>query len=115
MGHLLLSHHLETLSQQQVLWPSVLGFSMDLVRAFIWPFTWVAASDASNAREASVASEHAGYDCEVVLMRRIFLGPAVNDALANVGRTGSKELADRYGEIGFQWVHEYEADLVGLR
>ena len=39
MGHLLLSHHLETFSQQQVLWPSLLGFSMDLVRAFIWPFT----------------------------------------------------------------------------
>jgi hypothetical protein len=39
MGHLLLSHHLETLSQQQVLWPSMLGFSMDLIRAFIWPFT----------------------------------------------------------------------------
>nr|XP_019046510.1 hypothetical protein I302_05260 [Kwoniella bestiolae CBS 10118]OCF25440.1 hypothetical protein I302_05260 [Kwoniella bestiolae CBS 10118] len=84
MGHLLLSHHLETLSQQQVLWPSVLGLSMDLVRAFIWPFTW-------------------------------FLGPTVNDALANVGRTSTEELADKYGEIGFQFVHEYEADLAGLR
>lgn len=39
MGHLLLAHHLETLSQQQVLWPSLLGLSMDLIRAFIWPFT----------------------------------------------------------------------------
>lgn len=39
MGHLLLSHHLETLSQQQVLWPSVLGLGIDLCRAFIWPFT----------------------------------------------------------------------------
>ncbi|RSH87196.1 hypothetical protein EHS25_003105 [Saitozyma podzolica] len=75
MGHLLLSHHLETLSQQQVLWPSILGLSMDLVRAFIWPFT-------------------------------IFLGPTVNDALANVGRTSTEELADRYGEVGFQWKHE---------
>ncbi|OXH37082.1 hypothetical protein J008_02301 [Cryptococcus neoformans] len=84
MGHLLLSHHLETLSQQQVLWPSVLGFSMDLIRAFIWPLT-------------------------------VFLGPTVNDALANMGRTSSEELADKYGEIGFQWKHEYEADLAGLR
>lgn len=41
MAHLLLSHHLETLSHQQVLWPSVVGLSMDLVRAFIWPFTCV--------------------------------------------------------------------------
>ena len=39
MSHLLLSHHLETLSQQQVLWPSVLGLSLDLLRAFIWPLT----------------------------------------------------------------------------
>lgn len=39
MAHLLLSHHLETLSHQQVLWPSVLGLSIDLLRAFIWPFT----------------------------------------------------------------------------
>lgn len=39
MGHLLLSHHLETLSQQQVLWPSILGLSVDLTRAFIWPLT----------------------------------------------------------------------------
>ncbi|WWC89159.1 uncharacterized protein L201_004077 [Kwoniella dendrophila CBS 6074] len=84
MGHLLLSHHLETLSQQQVLWPSVLGLSMDLIRAFIWPFTWI-------------------------------LGPTVNDALANMGRTSTDELADKYGEIGFQFVHEYEADLAGLR
>ncbi|OCF32948.1 hypothetical protein I316_05286 [Kwoniella heveanensis BCC8398] len=84
MGHLLLSHHLETLSQQQVLWPSLLGLTMDLVRAFIWPFT-------------------------------VFLGPTVNDALANMGRTSTEELVDRYGEIGFQWVHEYEADLAGLR
>ncbi|TYJ58681.1 hypothetical protein B9479_000517 [Cryptococcus floricola] len=84
MGHLLLSHHLETLSQQQVLWPSVLGLSMDLIRAFIWPFTF-------------------------------FLGPTVNDALANVGRTSTEELSQKYGEIGFQWKHEYEADLAGLR
>ncbi|WVF71350.1 hypothetical protein IAT40_006154 [Kwoniella sp. CBS 6097] len=84
MGHLLLSHHLETLSQQQVLWPSLLGLTMDLVRAFIWPFT-------------------------------VFLGPTVNDALANMGRTSTEELVDRYGEIGFQWIHEYEADIAGLR
>ncbi|WWC70167.1 uncharacterized protein I206_104115 [Kwoniella pini CBS 10737] len=84
MGHLLLSHHLETLSQQQVLWPSVLGLTMDLVRAFIWPFTW-------------------------------FLGPTVNDALANMGRTSTEELADKYGQIGFQYIHEYEADLAGIR
>ena len=49
MGHLLLSHHLETLSQQQVLWPSILGLSVDLTRAFIWPITWVAMSVGNRA------------------------------------------------------------------
>jgi hypothetical protein len=39
MAHLLLSHHLEALSHQQVLWPSVVGLSVDVLRAFIWPFT----------------------------------------------------------------------------
>ncbi|ORY32850.1 hypothetical protein BCR39DRAFT_564129 [Naematelia encephala] len=84
MGHLLLSHHLETLSQQQVLWPSMLGLALDVIRAWIWPFT-------------------------------LFLGPWVNDALANVGRTSTEQLAGRYGHIGFEWKHEYEADLAGIR
>jgi hypothetical protein len=44
-----------------------------------------------------------------------FLGPTVNDALANVGRTGVTEISDKYGEIGFQWKHEYEADFAGIR
>ncbi|KAL1411464.1 hypothetical protein Q8F55_002420 [Vanrija albida] len=84
MGHLLLSHHLETLSHQQVLWPSILNFSIDLLRACIWPFT-------------------------------IFLGPTVNDALANVGRTSAEEMSQRLGHVGFEYKHEYEADLSGLR
>lgn len=84
MGHLLLSHPLEILSQQQFLWPSILGLTMDVTRAFIWPITFL-------------------------------LGPAVNDALANVGRTTSEELSERYGHMGFQWKHEYEADLAAFR
>ena len=39
MGHLMLSHHLESLSQQQVLWPSFLNFTMDIVRGILWPVT----------------------------------------------------------------------------
>jgi hypothetical protein len=46
---------------------------------------------------------------------RVWLGPTVNDALAAVGKTSVTELADKYGEIGFQWKHEYEADLAGMR
>ncbi|KAL7421261.1 hypothetical protein Q5752_004146 [Cryptotrichosporon argae] len=84
MGHLLLSHHLETLSQQQVLWPSALGFSVDLIRAMLWPLT-------------------------------VMLGPTVNDALANIGKTSTEEISQRYGHIGFQFKHEYEADSAALR
>ncbi len=39
----------------------------------------------------------------------------MNDALANIGRTSTDEMSERYGQIGFQWKHEYEADLAGLR
>ncbi|BEI93283.1 uncharacterized protein CcaverHIS019_0509110 [Cutaneotrichosporon cavernicola] len=84
MGHLLLSHHLETLSHQQVLWPSILGLQVDIIRAIIWPFT-------------------------------IFLGPAVNDALASLGRTTAEEMKEHFGHVGFERRHEYEADLVGMR
>lgn len=49
------------------------------------------------------------------LTHRFLLGPTVNDALANVGKTSTDEISERYGQIGFQWKHEYEADLVGLR
>lgn len=84
MSHLLLSHHLETLSQQQVLWPSVLGLQIDIIRAVIWPFT-------------------------------IFFGPAVNDALASLGRTTAEEMTEHFGHAGFERRHEHEADLVGMR
>ncbi|CAK9781084.1 unnamed protein product [Cutaneotrichosporon oleaginosum] len=84
MGHLLLSHHLETLSHQQVLWPSVLGLQIDIIRAIIWPFT-------------------------------IFFGPAVNDALASLGRATAEEMKEHFGHVGFERRHEHEADLVGMR
>lgn len=84
MGHLLLSHHLETLSHQQVWWPSVLGLQIDILRAMIWPFT-------------------------------IFFGPAVNDALASLGRTTAEEMTERFGHVGFDRRHEFEADFTGLR
>ena len=51
----------------------------------------------------------------LTLTSSFFLGPTVNDALANVGRTGISEISDKYGEIGFQWKHEYEADFAGIR
>lgn len=45
----------------------------------------------------------------------MFLGPTVNDALANIGRVGTEELSNRYGHIGFEFKHEFEADFAALR
>jgi Zn-dependent protease with chaperone function len=39
LGHLLLSHHLETLSSRQVLWPSIIGLGTDIIRVVVWPIT----------------------------------------------------------------------------
>lgn len=41
LGHLILSHHLETLSSRQVFWPSIIGLATDLVRVIVWPVTYV--------------------------------------------------------------------------
>lgn len=48
-------------------------------------------------------------------LRSLFLGPTINDALANMGKTSANEMTLKYGHIGFQWKHEYEADLAGMR
>lgn len=39
----------------------------------------------------------------------------MNDALANVGRTSAEEMSQRLGHVGFEYKHEYEADLSALR
>ncbi|CDZ96618.1 Peptidase M48 [Phaffia rhodozyma] len=41
MSHLLLSHHLETLSQTSVVLPSMMGLLIDLARAALFPITFV--------------------------------------------------------------------------
>jgi len=45
----------------------------------------------------------------------VFLGPTFNDALANMSRTTSEGLTERYGHIGFEWKHEHEADFAAFR
>ena len=39
VSHLLLTHHLESLSQRQILLPSAVNFSVDIVRTILYPFT----------------------------------------------------------------------------
>lgn len=41
VSHLLLTHHLESLSQRQILMPSVWNFGVDLLRSILYPFTLV--------------------------------------------------------------------------
>lgn len=48
------------------------------------------------------------------LTSSIFLGPTVNDALANVGRTTAEEMS-KAQFVGFDKEHEYEADVLALR
>jgi len=49
LAHLLLSHHLETLSQAQYFWPSFVSLLTDLVRAIAFPFTMVAGPFVNDA------------------------------------------------------------------
>lgn len=39
LSHLILSHHLETLSSGSIIWPGILSITTDVVRAVLFPFT----------------------------------------------------------------------------
>ena len=39
LAHLILSHHLETLSSGSIIWPGLLSIGTDIIRALIFPFT----------------------------------------------------------------------------
>ena len=39
LAHLVLSHHIETLSSGSIVWPSVLSIVTDAIRAFLFPVT----------------------------------------------------------------------------
>jgi hypothetical protein len=83
LAHLILAHHLETLSFSTIVVPGFLSLVTDSLRILLFPFT-------------------------------MMFGPFVNDALANVGRTGSLDYAairERCASIS----QEFEADAVSLR
>lgn len=83
MAHLILSHHLESLSSFEVVVPGALSIFSDIVRVLIFPFT-------------------------------ALLGPFVNDAVAQLGKVGSGELA-KLGEYCTTKRQELEADIVSAR
>jgi Zn-dependent protease with chaperone function len=83
MAHLILSHHLESLSSFEVVIPGALSIFSDIVRVLIFPFT-------------------------------ALLGPFVNDAVAQLGKVGSGELA-KLTEYCTTLKQELEADIVSTR
>jgi hypothetical protein len=83
MAHLILSHHLESLSSVTVIVPGTLSIASDFLRVLIFPLT-------------------------------MFFGPFVNDAVAQLGKVGSLELA-KISEHCTSTKQEIEADVVSAR
>ncbi|KAI5122271.1 hypothetical protein M0805_002352 [Coniferiporia weirii] len=83
LSHLVLSHHLETLSAGTVFIPGALSMASDLIRAILFPVTMI-------------------------------FGPFVNDAVANLGKYGSGEVA-KISELCTSMAQEFEADAVSAR
>ena len=83
MAHLILSHHLESLSSVTVIVPGTLAIASDIIRVVLFPFTMI-------------------------------FGPFVNDAVAQLGKLGSSELA-KISERCNSTKQEIEADVVSAR
>jgi peptidase M48-like protein len=83
MAHLILCHHLESLSSVTVIVPGTLSIAADVIRVLIFPFT-------------------------------MLFGPFVNDAVAQLGKVGSLELA-KISEHCTSTKQEIEADVVSAR
>ena len=83
MAHLILCHHLESLSSVTVIVPGTLSIASDVLRVLIFPFT-------------------------------MLFGPFVNDAVAQLGKVGSLELA-KISEHCTSAKQEIEADVVSAR
>jgi Zn-dependent protease with chaperone function len=83
LAHLVLAHHLETLSSGTIVIPGFVSLVTDFVRVLVFPITMV-------------------------------FGPFVNDALANLGKASTLDLA-RIGEHCTSVNQEIEADVVSMR
>lgn len=83
MAHLVLAHHLESLSSVTVIMPGALSLFADVIRVLIFPVT-------------------------------MMFGPFVNDAVAQLGKVGSGELA-KISEGCTSMTQEIEADVVSAR
>ena len=83
IAHLILSHHLESLSSVEVMIPGAMSIISDIIRVLIFPFTAI-------------------------------FGPFVNDAVAQLGKVSTGELA-KISEYCTTKNQEIEADTVSMR
>jgi hypothetical protein len=83
VAHLVLSHHLETLSSATIMVPAVISIFADITRTLLFPVT-------------------------------MLFGPFVNDAVAQLGKVGSRELT-KMGGYCTGVNQEIEADIVSAR
>jgi len=83
LSHLILSHHLESLTSSSIILPGLLSILTDLVRTLMFPVT-------------------------------MLFGPFVNDAVANMGKIGTGEVA-KLSVLCTTRVQELEADTVSTR
>ena len=101
LSHLILSHHLETLSSGSIIWPGVLSIMTDVVRAVVFPITMLC--------KFRVLVCFTSVSTELPIV-----GPFVNDALAGVGKLGSGQLTELTQYCTSQ-KQEVEADIVSAR
>lgn len=54
LSHLILSHHIETLSSGTILFPSLISICIDAVRSILFPITWMLGPFASDALDRTL-------------------------------------------------------------
>lgn len=99
LSHLILSHHLETLSSGSIIWPGILSITTDVIRTVLFPVTMLCESL---------------YLPRNSLIDNLLVGPFVNDALAGIGKAGSGEVS-KLTEYCTSQKQEIEADVVSAR
>jgi hypothetical protein len=102
LAHLVLSHHLETLSSATIIIPGVMSIVSDVIRVVIFPVTMLFGY---VSRFVSFRSDSFNSN---------FPSPFVNDAVAQLGKIGSGEL-EKVGEYCTSVKQEIEADVVSAR
>jgi len=106
MSHLLLSHHLESLSHTSVVLPSLANLGLDLLRVFTFPLT------VSFLPPLLSTFATDGILFLLSHLSQMMFGPFVNDAIAAYTKPAD---GSKMGDSRSSQKLEIEADIVGLR